>query len=112
MRLDWFVPAPAAHLPTLAQRLGIERTVAPGAVALTFDDGPHPEATPAVLELLARHGATATFFLVGEQVEGAQSWPARSMRPVTRSRCMGTGISLCSAGGGRTSQPISHARMR
>jgi peptidoglycan-N-acetylglucosamine deacetylase len=69
VRLDWFVPAAAAHVPRLALRLGIERTVAPGAVALTFDDGPHPEATPAVLELLARHGATATFFLVGEQVE-------------------------------------------
>ena len=37
-------------------------------VALTFDDGPHAEGTPAVLEELARRGATATFFLVGEQV--------------------------------------------
>jgi peptidoglycan/xylan/chitin deacetylase (PgdA/CDA1 family) len=37
-------------------------------VALTFDDGPHPEGTPAVLELLARAGARATFFVVGEQV--------------------------------------------
>jgi peptidoglycan/xylan/chitin deacetylase (PgdA/CDA1 family) len=44
--------------------------VLPGAqgVALTFDDGPHPEGTPAVLEQLARAGARATFFLVGEQV--------------------------------------------
>ncbi|MDX6415359.1 MAG: hypothetical protein QOH23_2769 [Gaiellaceae bacterium] len=42
------------------------------AVALTFDDGPHPQATPAVLELLEAAGATATFFLVGEQVE---RWP-------------------------------------
>jgi peptidoglycan/xylan/chitin deacetylase (PgdA/CDA1 family) len=38
-------------------------------VALTFDDGPHPEGTPAVLEELDRRGARATFFLVGEQVE-------------------------------------------
>ncbi len=37
-------------------------------VAITFDDGPHPEGTPQVLEVLAEHGATATFFLVGEQV--------------------------------------------
>jgi peptidoglycan/xylan/chitin deacetylase (PgdA/CDA1 family) len=37
-------------------------------VALTFDDGPHPEGTPAVLETLALRGVTATFFLVGEQV--------------------------------------------
>jgi peptidoglycan/xylan/chitin deacetylase (PgdA/CDA1 family) len=38
-------------------------------VVLTFDDGPHPDGTPAVLEELARAGARATFFLVGEQVE-------------------------------------------
>lgn len=42
----------------------------PGAdtVALTFDDGPHPQGTPAVLETLREHGASATFFLAGEQV--------------------------------------------
>jgi peptidoglycan-N-acetylglucosamine deacetylase len=38
-------------------------------VVLTFDDGPHPEGTPAMLELLAHAGARATFFVVGEQVE-------------------------------------------
>lgn len=37
------------------------------AVALTFDDGPDPESSPAVLDLLAAAGATATFFLVGER---------------------------------------------
>ncbi len=37
-------------------------------MALTFDDGPHPEGTPAVLEVLARAGARATFFVVGDQV--------------------------------------------
>lgn len=36
---------------------------------LTFDDGPHPEGTPAVLEALARRDVRATFFMVGEQVE-------------------------------------------
>lgn len=35
-------------------------------VALTFDDGPHPEYTPRLLEILARYGAKATFFVVGE----------------------------------------------
>lgn len=34
-------------------------------VALTFDDGPHPMYTPKLLELLARHDARATFFMVG-----------------------------------------------
>jgi peptidoglycan/xylan/chitin deacetylase (PgdA/CDA1 family) len=36
---------------------------------LTFDDGPHPEHTPPLLDLLARHGAKATFFLIGEQID-------------------------------------------
>src|SRR6478735_7834989 len=35
-------------------------------VALTFDDGPHPQWTPRLLDLLDRHGAKATFFMVGE----------------------------------------------
>jgi peptidoglycan/xylan/chitin deacetylase (PgdA/CDA1 family) len=37
-------------------------------VALTFDDGPHPRGTTAVLDVLRERGATATFFLAGEQV--------------------------------------------
>jgi peptidoglycan/xylan/chitin deacetylase (PgdA/CDA1 family) len=37
-------------------------------VALTFDDGPDLETTPAVLDLLAKHGQRATFFVVGEHV--------------------------------------------
>lgn len=39
------------------------------AVALTFDDGPDPEVTPNVLELLQRHGLTATFFVTGARAE-------------------------------------------
>lgn len=52
-----------------AVALALPRTL-PGArgVAITFDDGPHPQGTPAVLEILARAGARATFFLIGEQV--------------------------------------------
>ena len=38
------------------------------AVYLTFDDGPIPEATPYVLEVLARYGVKATFFMVGDNV--------------------------------------------
>jgi peptidoglycan/xylan/chitin deacetylase (PgdA/CDA1 family) len=38
-------------------------------VFLTFDDGPDPEVTPAVLELLERAGAMATFFCVGNRAE-------------------------------------------
>lgn len=40
-------------------------TAAPAA-ALTFDDGPHPDFTPRLLAVLARHHARATFFMVGE----------------------------------------------
>lgn len=39
------------------------------AIALTFDDGPDPEETPRVLDLLALYGARATFFMVGNRVE-------------------------------------------
>jgi peptidoglycan/xylan/chitin deacetylase (PgdA/CDA1 family) len=36
--------------------------------ALTFDDGPHPDTTPGLLSVLARHRARATFFLIGSRV--------------------------------------------
>ena len=55
---------PARRFPGIVTRL-------PGrtdAVALTFDDGPHPRGTPAVLEALDRARARATFFVVGEAV--------------------------------------------
>jgi peptidoglycan/xylan/chitin deacetylase (PgdA/CDA1 family) len=38
-------------------------------VCLTFDDGPHPEYTPRLLDLLRRYGVTATFFVVGRLVQ-------------------------------------------
>jgi peptidoglycan/xylan/chitin deacetylase (PgdA/CDA1 family) len=66
----WSAPAAAPVVPAVARRLGIPtRLPERRGVALTFDDGPHPQGTPAVLEQLARAGAHATFFLVGEQVE-------------------------------------------
>lgn len=39
-------------------------------VALTFDDGPHPEQTKRLLDGLLERGTSATFFLVGEQISG------------------------------------------
>jgi peptidoglycan/xylan/chitin deacetylase (PgdA/CDA1 family) len=36
---------------------------------LSFDDGPHPEHTPRLLDLLASHGAHASFFVVGREAE-------------------------------------------
>ncbi len=38
-------------------------------IYLTFDDGPHPVATPFVLQQLKRYGGTATFFCIGKNVE-------------------------------------------
>jgi peptidoglycan/xylan/chitin deacetylase (PgdA/CDA1 family) len=65
----YVLPALAPHLPLLCGPLGIEdRTASGDGYALTFDDGPHPEGTPAVLEILAGAHTSATFFLVGEQV--------------------------------------------
>ncbi len=53
----WFVPL-TAH--------GDRRIPA---VALTFDDGPDPEVTPKILDLLRQHRAKATFFVIGQRVE-------------------------------------------
>ena len=61
---------------TTAPRVYPPRPVTPAddgdVVYLTFDDGPHPEYTPQVLDVLARHGARATFFVVGQL---AQAYP-------------------------------------
>jgi peptidoglycan-N-acetylglucosamine deacetylase len=66
------VPSYQEHLDTIVRwrRLpGVERLEAGGSRwALTFDDGPDPDATPAVLDALDAAGARATFFLVGEQL--------------------------------------------
>jgi peptidoglycan/xylan/chitin deacetylase (PgdA/CDA1 family) len=59
--------APINHDAAMALKLPRTLPGTPG-VALTFDDGPHPEGTPAVLDALARMGARGTFFVIGEQV--------------------------------------------
>jgi peptidoglycan/xylan/chitin deacetylase (PgdA/CDA1 family) len=62
-------PALAPVVPGVGPALGIQHTQqGVDGVALTFDDGPHPQGTPTVLEILREAGATATFFLAGEQV--------------------------------------------
>jgi peptidoglycan/xylan/chitin deacetylase (PgdA/CDA1 family) len=63
-------PAFTSRSATLRRAFGVRDSLDdPATFALTFDDGPHPQGTPAVLEALARDRALATFFLVGEQVE-------------------------------------------
>jgi peptidoglycan/xylan/chitin deacetylase (PgdA/CDA1 family) len=64
------LPSYAEMLDTASrwrERPALERVPAAGA-ALTFDDGPDPEGTPAVLDALDAAGVKATFFVVGEQL--------------------------------------------
>lgn len=72
------MPCLHAQLLSCYQKIGLSTANAgreihylqqPQAVALTFDDGPHPILTPWILDLLDRYHAKATFFLVGKQVE-------------------------------------------
>lgn len=63
-------PRSQALGPTLV-RLYVRKDQSP-CVALTFDDGPDPDVTPAVLRMLAQCGAKATFFCIGER---AQRYP-------------------------------------
>lgn len=63
-------PALAPVVPAIGNGLGVLlRDEELDGVAITFDDGPHPHGTVSVLETLREHGAEATFFLAGEQVE-------------------------------------------
>lgn len=78
-RTDPYLPRVREELLTVNQALGlpvlqggariVRLPCEERAVALTFDDGPHPKLTPFILEQLDRAGAHATFFLVGKQVE-------------------------------------------
>ena len=63
-----WAPTPAALSPTAARLLRL-RTTFPSerGVLLTFDDGPHPQGTPAVLSALDDAHAPAMFFVSGEQ---------------------------------------------
>jgi len=72
-------------LPAALWLPGLRRRVAPGLagigpdpthVALTFDDGPDPAGTPAVLETLDRLGWKATFFLLGSMTSANPSLAA------------------------------------
>ncbi|HEX8849946.1 MAG TPA: polysaccharide deacetylase family protein [Gemmatimonadaceae bacterium] len=55
-------------------------------VALSFDDGPNPEATPRILDALASSGTVATFFLLGRHVE---RWPELARRVADEGHVVG-----------------------
>lgn len=67
------VPAAASRpVPPLTRRHELialcDVQTARNAVALTFDDGPHPQHTPRLLDILAGHRVRATFFVIGPKV--------------------------------------------
>jgi peptidoglycan/xylan/chitin deacetylase (PgdA/CDA1 family) len=72
----WIGPAAAPVAPAVAAVFRVPRRLPGAGIAITFDDGPHVQGTPAVLTALAQVNARATFFLVGEQVERAPALAA------------------------------------
>lgn len=69
--------AHTAPAPFLFDAIAGDRSVwhmakrTPPTVYLTFDDGPNPTTTPDLLDVLAREGVRATFFLIDEHITGA-----------------------------------------
>lgn len=76
-------------------------------LALTFDDGPHPELTPKLLDLLRAEGVRATFYVVGRNVE---AYPDIARRIVAEGHEIANHSwshpSLTSLGAGRLNQEI------
>ena len=66
--------------PVVNFRSGSDRTF------LTFDDGPHPQRTPAVLDQLEKHGVKATFFMIGAE---AEKYPEIARRVVSAGHTIG-----------------------
>ena len=73
---------------TLPARLYMEAQCKgkPGTLALTFDDGPHPIHTPALLDLLAKEKVSASFFCIGRHVD---EHPAIASRIVNEGHAIG-----------------------
>lgn len=60
-----FMPCTQFHHPVICHGNREEKTV-----AITFDDGPDPATTPAILEALRKHDVKATFFVIGHKIAG------------------------------------------
>jgi peptidoglycan/xylan/chitin deacetylase (PgdA/CDA1 family) len=71
----WAGYACGSHLLTLGSVWRGRPTVR--AAALTFDDGPDPEYTPRVLDILGAQGVKGTFFLIGKRVAAAPALARR-----------------------------------
>ncbi len=55
---------------TVSKRVTYSVDTAEPALALTIDDGPDPQTTPILLDILAKHGSRATFFLITDRIRG------------------------------------------
>jgi peptidoglycan/xylan/chitin deacetylase (PgdA/CDA1 family) len=78
----WGATVPSSQLFGRTMR----RTGDRSSMALTFDDGPNPAATPQLLDLLARYEAKATFFLIGRHV---RAFPALAKEVVAGGHAIG-----------------------
>jgi peptidoglycan/xylan/chitin deacetylase (PgdA/CDA1 family) len=66
---DWIVGLLAKLSPEVVYFVPTEEPV----VALTLDDGPDPVTTPLILDVLKKHGARATFFVIGNRIAGNEN---------------------------------------
>lgn len=73
--MRWLYPSCVWEMPTTEKN-----------IYLSFDDGPHPEVTPFVLDLLKRYEAKATFFCIGKNV---QAYPAVYQRILAEGHAVG-----------------------
>ncbi|UCC83937.1 MAG: polysaccharide deacetylase family protein [Gemmatimonadota bacterium] len=65
----WLVRGIAPRSPAVLYYIDTSEPV----VALTIDDGPDPQTTPDILQILKAHGAHSTFFLISERVSGSEA---------------------------------------
>ena len=94
-----FIEQPAIYLRWLYPRALWRLNRHEKAVYLTFDDGPIPEATPIILDILREHGVHATFFMVGDNV---RKYPELYQRVVSEGHQVGNHTHNHIGGLGRT----------
>lgn len=73
-------------LRPLIWRLSLLKAKKNKKIHITFDDGPDPAATPAILDLLKEHGGRATFFILGEK---AKKYPELIQRIINEGHELG-----------------------
>jgi peptidoglycan/xylan/chitin deacetylase (PgdA/CDA1 family) len=71
----WVIQTLANNSPSVLYVVDTQKPV----VALTIDDGPDPVTTPKILNLLAKHNARATFFMIGDRIAGNEALITRTI---------------------------------